>query len=274
MAEITLPWHLGLLGDERVLKSPSPLMHEAALEAAGLRGRYLPLKLDRADLPLVLKGLWTLGFQGLNVTAPLKEAVLEHLVSQSPEARAIGAVNTLIRTAEGYAGHNTDGPGFAAAFLQDRDPRQKVLLYGAGGAARAVLQAFTAGGFSVSVCARTLEKAEKLAAEFGQTALAPEQIPAFGPADILVAAVSASSASDLDPPLAASFNPGALVIDLNYGRPDNYWAALAAGQGSRFSDGLPMLAQQARLSFNCWTRAGVSLDPFTRALEVYLNRGV
>jgi shikimate dehydrogenase len=250
------------------------MMHQAALSEARLSGYYLPLKVDQRELKTALDGLLALGFGGLNVTAPHKEAVIPHLFSLSPAARIIGAVNTLKATAQGYEGHNTDAPGFAAAYLKSLSPGQKAVLYGAGGAARAVIQAFKSQDLEILVTARNFEAAGKLAAEFQQKAVPLAEIEAHSPYSIAVNATSASYAADLDPAPDIPLTSGGLVIDLNYGRPDNYWSQLAAKNGGRFFDGLPMLAQQARLSFNIWTRAEVSLKPFSQALSVYMEKGL
>jgi shikimate dehydrogenase len=250
------------------------MMHQAALSEARLSGYYLPLKVSRRELKTALDGLLALGFGGLNVTAPHKEAVIPHLFSLSPAARIIGAVNTLKATDLGYEGHNTDAPGFAAAYLKDLSPGQKAVLYGAGGAARAVIQAFKSLDLEILITARNFEAAGKLAGEFHQKAVPLAEIGACSPCSIVVNATSASYAADLDPAPNFPVSPGGLVIDLNYGRPDSYWSRLAAKNGSRFSDGLPMLAQQACLSFNIWTRAEISVKPFTQALSVYMEKGL
>jgi shikimate dehydrogenase len=249
------------------------MMHQAALAQAGLFGYYLPLKLEAADLPAAVAGLAALGFQGLNVTAPHKEAIAPYLVSLSPEAKEIGAVNTLSPAPGGYSGHNTDAPGFATAYLND-PPVSKALVFGAGGAARAVIQALKSRGLAVSVVARNPQAAAKLAKEFGQSAGEIKDLPNQKPYPIVVNASSASYEKELSPlpkiPLAAE----GLVVDVNYGRPDNYWSALAGAAGARFEDGLGMLAHQARLSFNLWTQADIGLSPFAGALAVYLREGL
>jgi shikimate dehydrogenase len=250
------------------------MMHEAALKEAGLHGHYLPLKLLESGLKAALEGLLVLGFQGLNVTAPHKEAVIPFLFSLSPEARIIGAVNTLINTPQGFEGHNTDAPGFAMAYLKNNQPGQKFLLFGAGGAARAIIAAFKSLNLDILITNRDLNKAEKLAHEFQQKAIDLKDIGSHGPYDTFVNATSASYAEDLDPPIQVPMAKRGMVIDINYGRPYNYWNTLASEQGAKFYDGLPMLAEQARLSFNLWTNARVSLKPFAQALEIYLESGL
>jgi shikimate dehydrogenase len=248
-------------------------MHLAALKQARLSGHYLPLTLKAENVPPAIKGLAALGFKGLNVTAPHKEVVIPHLTRLSPEAQAIGAVNTLVPDQGGFSGHNTDAPGFAAAYLKER-AAQQALIYGAGGAARAVIQALRTQGFSVSVTARNLLAAQKLAQEFGQKALALADLPNAGTYSFVINATSASYAADLNPVPPLTLANNAIVIDLNYGRPDNHWQKLAANSGGLFYDGLPMLAWQACLSFNLWTGANLGITPFSGALAIYLRDGL
>jgi shikimate dehydrogenase len=243
-------------------------MHEAALLKAGLVGHYLPLKIEAKAIPAAIKGLVALGFQGLNVTAPHKEAVIPYLTTLSPNAKAIGAVNTLIPDGEGFSGDNTDGPGFTAAYLTN-SPNSSALVYGAGGAARAVIHGLRSQGIQVLVTARKFEAAERLAQEFGQKAVSLNELSSLGALAIVVNATSASYVSDLDPVPSLTLAAGALVIDLNYGRPRNHWETLAQAVNGTFYDGLPMLAQQARLSFNLWTKANLALDPFMDQLKIY-----
>jgi shikimate dehydrogenase len=249
------------------------MMHEAALKKAQLPGHYLPLTLKAEALPAAIAGLRALGFRGLNVTAPHKEAVIPFLTGLSTEAKEIGAVNTLIPDGPGFRGANTDAPGFGAAYLTHR-PAQKALIYGAGGAARAIIQALRAKRFSVFVAARNPLAAQKLAQEFGQKSLNLADLAKEAPYPIVINATSASYAPDLDPIPTLTLASGALVVDINYGRPKNYWQNLAAQNNGEFFEGLPMLAEQARLSFNLWTGADITIEPFNEALAIYLKEGL
>jgi shikimate dehydrogenase len=242
-------------------------MHEAALALAGLQGSYLAFRVDPEGLPGILPALLSLGFRGLNVTVPLKERVIPLLCGLSDAAREIGAVNTLVATPVGWEGANTDAPGFAEAYLGGLPPCPALVL-GAGGAARAALQALLDGGFQPSVSARREERAQLLALEFSR---GPDRAVGVvpwrslgGPWRLVVNALSASSPEELgaDPP-RPRIQPGGLMADLNYGRPDCWFRSLADASGAVFRDGIPMLACQARLSFALWTGLrDVPLDPF------------
>ncbi|MDR2459685.1 MAG: shikimate dehydrogenase [Deltaproteobacteria bacterium] len=259
------PILLGLLGDERVFNSPSPAMHEAALEHIKQRGWYIPLHADSKDLGEILESLHKLGFRGLNVTAPLKEEVITHLAHLTDEAKKIGAVNTLTRISVGFSGSNTDVPGFQKAYLENLGPGRALVL-GAGGAARAVIVALKYRKLTTVISARDPKKAEKLALEFSLQTVPWQEISQ--PFEVIINTTSASSLESLDPPptdliLRAPKGHRARVIDINYGRPHNYFKQLAKDYDAHFFNGLPMLAQQAHESFAQWLgRFDIPLDPF------------
>lgn len=138
---------LGLIGSG-ISASLTPLLHEQEAACAGLRCLYLPIDLDRLELPEdYLAGMITyarlLGFRGLNVTHPCKQAVIDYLDEVSPIAAAVGAVNTVVFEAGRSIGHNTDIYGFEQSFLRGLPgaATEKVVLLGAGGAGSAVAHA-------------------------------------------------------------------------------------------------------------------------------------
>jgi shikimate dehydrogenase len=241
-------------------------MHLAALAASGLKGAYLPFSPPPERLGQAVAALLELGFDGLNVTVPHKRAVASHLSSLSPEAAAVGAVNTLVREGGGYRGHNTDCSGFAESCLAAPLTDGPVVLLGAGGAARAVARALSLKGLPAVVAARDLEKAERLAADFGLEAAPWADLPGLGPWALAVNATSASSPEELGPAAPVlRLGKGTLMADLNYGRADNHFKALADQAGARFQDGLAMLAAQARASFRLWTGSDPGPAPFRLA---------
>lgn len=265
---------LAVLGDQRVAKSLSPVMHNAALKARGLAGHYLALAVHPQDVGAAVAGLKALGFAGANVTVPHKQAVVPHLDSLSDLARRLNAVNTIVVREGLLEGHNTDVGGFLSALEQAGCPPRglSALVVGAGGAARAVVLALLQAGARVRVAGRRLAQAQDLCRDLGGQALSLDGLPsALGQADLLVnaSAVSAPGESPEMAALLAGLAPGAgcrLVADLNYGRPHNFWRDLAGRGGVPFLDGLPMLAAQAALSFNLWTGQAASAQEFHAAL--------
>ncbi|MDR2302649.1 MAG: shikimate dehydrogenase [Deltaproteobacteria bacterium] len=271
----TKNYTLGLLGGPRVRYSPSPAMHKAALAENGLVGDYLAVQVSPESLADTVKALWELGYWGFNVTNPHKVTIMESLCGVSEEAKAIGSVNTLVRTQEGYFGENTDAPGFQSAYLEDiENPAAlKPLVLGAGGSARAIVTALKNSGFEVFLSSRDFSKARALAGEFGLTALDWVTLGEFGPFDLLVNATPSSSVRDFSPkPPAVRLNAGARVIDINYGRDNNHFESISLRAGGIFQDGLGMLAHQARLSFILWTGIDPGLAPLLRAVNNLLDK--
>jgi len=166
------PFLLGLIGSP-IMSSAAPFMHEAAAEALGLRAHYRLIDVAGADeggLRAMLEGVRLLGFSGVNVTFPYKEAVVPLLDALSPGAAAIGTANTVVVRDGKLTGHNTDSTGFGRAFkaVLGSPGAAPVALIGAGGVGRAI-------GFALAeLGARTLHlfdsdtaKANALAARLG-----------------------------------------------------------------------------------------------------------
>jgi shikimate dehydrogenase len=214
-----------------------------------------------------LTALYELGFDGLNVTVPHKRAVIPHLAGLSEEASLIGAVNTLIRTPEGFLGRNTDAAGFTEAYLGIVPAGARTLILGAGGAARAVARALASHGIAALAAARDKRASQELAAALGFESVAWTDLPGLAPLELVVNATSASSPAELGSS-APDFElaQGGLMVDLNYGRPFNHFRSLASKSGAVFRDGLAMLAAQARGSFKLWTGEDPGCEPFTQAL--------
>jgi shikimate dehydrogenase len=143
---------LGLIGDG-IQKSRSPHLYEAECDAQGLRALYSLIDLHvlglGADaLPELLRSAELMGFRGLNITHPCKQAVISFLDELSPSAQAIGAVNTVVFESGKRIGHNTDSTGFAEAFRQTLPdaPRRRVIQLGGGGGGSAVAWALLSEG--------------------------------------------------------------------------------------------------------------------------------
>jgi shikimate dehydrogenase len=195
-------------------------------------------------------------YSGLNVTLPHKIAALEASANSSPEARIVGAANTLVRNGEAWTAHNTDVAGFeiamhAVAGKQLRNLR--VLLIGAGGAARAVVVALNRAGAHLTIANRSPVNAAALSNE-----LAPHAITAglsdvealSASADIIVNAASLGHAGASLPQLARG--QGRPFLDLSYGKAAAPALQAAADAGWAAHDGLAMLVGQAAAAFQLW----------------------
>ena len=268
-------YRLGILGDERARKSLSPRMHGHVLAKHGLQGAYVAL-----PTPPELVGQAVAearAMDGLNVTVPHKAAVIEFLDELAPLAQAIGAVNTIINQGGRLIGDNTDAGGFLDALAHGGfNPAGKTaLVLGAGGASRALLWALKSAGCArVLLSARRDQAAQALAADFGAQALAWAAIEDACPAaELLVNATAASSPAEAPELarriLALPLPAGGLTLDINYGRADNFWKAAALARDRAFSDGLAMLALQARRSFYLWTGLDIPAGDYFEALEDY-----
>jgi shikimate dehydrogenase len=163
------PLLLGLIGSP-IKSSAAPAMHEAAAEALGLRAQYRLIDIagaDTAKLRAMLEGVRLLGFSGVNVTFPYKEAVIPLLDALAPGAAAIGTANTVVVRDGRLTGHNTDATGFASAFkaVLGAPGDAPVALIGAGGVGRAIGFAMAEiGARSLQVFDSDTAKAQALAA--------------------------------------------------------------------------------------------------------------
>lgn len=276
---------LGVIGWP-VTHSRSPAIHTAALEATGLDAVYLAFAVAPDALPAAIQGLRALGAIGANVTLPHKERVMELLDEIEPAARAIGAVNTIVRDGARLVGTNTDGVGLARSLGEVEVALEgaRVLVVGAGGAARAsVFGLAQAGAAEIVVAARRAEQAERLVQEIGACTHVPLRAldlrddlamrRAAEGADLLVQATSATLG---DSAYGASFAallplsalpPSAVVVDLVYVPRTTAVMKAAAARGLRTVDGLGMLVWQAALAFERWTGLTAPVEVMRRAAE-------
>ncbi|WP_280818232.1 shikimate dehydrogenase [Paenibacillus etheri] len=159
---------LGVMGDP-IIQSKSPIMHEAALQALGIPGAYVPLHILPENLEDAVQAIRTLGFRGVNVTIPHKVAVMAHVDLLDESAVAVGAVNTIVNNNGILTGYNTDGIGYVrslkAEAISDLSG-SKIMVIGAGGAARGIVAALLQEKPSAILIAnRSVDKAQDLAAE-------------------------------------------------------------------------------------------------------------
>lgn len=264
-----------ILSDERAYLSRSPAMFTAVLARNGIRGAYVPFKVARGDLGHALQSLRILNIAGANVTVPYKEAVIPFLDILSEGANIIGAINTIVCTGDQLKGYNTNAIGIMDALsdLAFDVGGKSALVVGTGGAARAV--AFILNWLradAVYITGRNPSGMTGLANDFGGHPLPFDEVDGKPlPVDLLVNATSVSSAEE-GPELAAlaarlDLPRCQLLMDLNYGRRENFWEQAARAKGIRFVDGLLALAYQARRTFALWTGLQVPPHEFLDALE-------
>jgi shikimate dehydrogenase len=254
-------------------------MHAAALRALRCDACYGAFDVPPRFLKPMLRALVLAGVEGLNVTVPLKEAVIPLMDRLDPAARAIGAVNTIVIRNRRLTGYNTDAAGFRRALAEDlrfNARGKRVLVLGAGGAARAVGWALAeAGARTVWVANRTPAKAKRLARQLprAETVLwRAEALRAVaGEADLVVNATTVgmrpADGSPVDP---AWLRRGARVYDLVYHR-ETPLVRAARRRGCVAVGGKSMLLYQGAESLRLWVDRPPPLDAMRRALIEAIN---
>ncbi len=261
----------GVIGHP-VAHSKSPTLHGHWLKSYGLAGHYIPMDVAPDDLEIVLRSLPKAGFVGANVTVPHKEAALRLADNVSDRARKIGAANTLVFREDGTIhADNTDGYGLMENLRSgapDWTPGDgPAVVFGAGGAARAVLQALVEAGVpKIMLTNRTRARADKLKDEFGQTITVVDWVQAgnvIEDAELVVNTTSLGMQGQLElrVPLDG-LQPGAVVTDLVYAPLKTHLLQTAEEAGCTVVDGLGMLLHQAVPGFESWfgVRPEVNLD--------------
>ena len=268
----------GVLGDP-VDHSLSPAMHNAAFAATGLPHLYLRYRVPPAELGAALEEARALRMGGLNLTVPLKEAVLPFLDGLTIEATRAGAVNTIVLAAGGrrLLGDNTDGRGFLRAIGGRVVLRGSVaVLIGAGGSARAVGGALAGAGCARLIIAnRTLARAEALADRLARTAgldTVAGPLAALATGDVLEEAALVVNTTPLGlagrrlPIRYQASRPRCLFVDLVYGsRPTPFLAGATRARRPTLDGGL-MLLHQGALAFEAWTGLRAPRTAMARAL--------
>ncbi len=250
----------GVIGDP-IGHSRSPVLHGYWLRALGLRGAYVPLHVRADDLAQVLEALPKAGFRGVNVTVPHKELALSLAAEVTERARRIGAANTLtFLPGGGFEADNTDGVGFMANLRAGapgwRPEAGPAVLLGAGGAARAVLDALLDAGVpEVRLANRTRARAEALAEVFGPRVT----VRALDAPGLCAGAATVVNATTLGMDGAGGFSlpldgleAGALATDLIYAPLDTPFLQAARARGCATVDGLGMLLHQGAPGFARW----------------------
>lgn len=244
-----------------VSHSLSPRLHGYWLRQYRIDGAYLPLPVRPEALSPVIAGLAELGFRGVNVTIPHKQAVLKLCTNVDSTAERIGAVNTVVFRDGGLHGSNSDAFGFLENLQRGAPDWQPAagpaVVLGAGGAARAVIVALLDAGVpGIRLVNRTLARAEALAEAFGERVAARSWEDAeseLAEARLLVNSTSLGMTGQPDLALDLTALPRiAVVTDLVYAPLETPLLAAAKARGNTVVDGLGMLLHQARPGFKAW----------------------
>jgi len=263
----------------------SPAMHEAAFRELGIDANYIVLELIPAAFKKLMSQSSRLSLSGFNVTVPYKETVMDYLDRVRPEARAIGAVNTVFKQGKRWVGGNTDMEGFLKALMIDGDFRpsgKRAVILGAGGAARAVVYGLSREGAREILIADCFpEKAEKIVNDMGRlfkkvgyhaaAAGTPEVKEALQKADVIINATPIGLKSG-DPRVVpegwipSSRTKKIFVMDLIYNPAMTPFLKSAKRKGHRTLNGLGMLLYQGARALELWTGRKAPVDVMRRAL--------
>jgi len=266
----------GLVGGnlERTL---SPLMHNAAFNHHRLPCLYHCFETD--DLQAVVARVRRLRIAGFNVTFPYKQTILPLLDELTPEARAIGAANTITNQNGRLTGSNTDAPGavrYLRAVLQRKAPGfalagARAVVIGYGGAGRAVAYGLMQAGCRLTLAGRRAEAAAEAAGSLGASHIPLQQLNC-AEFDLLVNAtpVGMGELQDETPISCAALRPGMIVYDLVYSPLETRLLREAAASGCIAVDGLGMLLHQGALSYQQWTGRRAPRYLMERVIKRYL----
>ncbi len=253
-----------------VAHSRSPEMQTAALAGLGLAGEWTYGALDVApeDFEATIAELAAAGeYAGVNITVPHKEAALAMADEATEGARVIGAANTLTFRDGQILAANTDAGGLLRS-LPDHPDGQRVLVLGAGGAARAAIWALADVGANVDVWNRTEAKGEDLARHFNVNFVGqPNSADYTLIVNTTTVGLGGEDAFEALPLDADSFVTGQVVLDMVYSEEPSALLAAAAAAGATTVDGLEMLVQQGALSLRIWTGEEPSIEAMRTAVR-------
>ena len=261
--------------------SISPFIHNSAFEATNTKGVYLAWEVEATDLAETVANIRRYQMYGINLSMPYKEQVIPYLNELSEEARLIGAVNTVVNRDGTLIGYNTDGKGFFKSLPSFKISGKRMVLLGAGGAAKAILaQAILDGVSQVSVFVRSasiektrsyLEKIQN-ATGFRVDLFALEDVQdlqdSITKADLLVNATSVGMDGVSQPiPRNIVLSEKILVADVIYQPFETPFLKWARNQGNQAINGLGMLLYQAAEAFQLWTDKEMPTDQIWELLK-------
>ena len=261
--------------------SISPFIHNQAFEATHTNGVYVAWEVEATDLAETVTNVHRYQMFGINLSMPYKEQVISYLDQLSEEARLIGAVNTVVNREGTLIGYNTDGKGFFKSLPSFKISGKRMVLLGAGGAAKAILaQAILDGVSQISVFVRSssmektrpyLEKLEN-ATGFRVDLFSLEDIQdlqdSITQADLLVNATSVGMDGSSQPiPTSIVLPEKLLVADVIYQPFETPFLKWARNQGNQSINGLGMLLYQAAEAFELWTGKEMPTDQIWELLK-------
>lgn len=273
----------GLIGCP-VEHTKSPLIHNTLAECMGIDLVYVPFNVQKECVGDAVKGIYALGFLGLNVTVPHKSEVIPYLKEIDPLALQIGAVNTLVPTEGGFKGYNTDMPGLYRSMQEDgvAIEGEKVIILGAGGVARAVALLMASKNVAeIILLNRTLEKAEQICKEV-HSFYSKVSARALALADydtlpkekyLVIQATNVGMHPNVDEAViedASFYERVHTGYDLVYNPAQTKFMALTKEHGGRAFNGLKMLLYQGVIAFEYWTETKVPSEAIAKVYDLLL----
>lgn len=269
----------GLIGNP-VGHSVSPAIHNNLARLTGKDMVYTTFKVERGDVEAAVRGAYSLNILGLNVTVPHKSEVIDSLVDIDPLAKAIGAVNTLVRVDGGFKGYNTDILGLARE-LEDEGIEladSKIIILGAGGAARAItFLCSSKGAKKIYLLNRSVDKAQDIAhavnTHFNNEKVIPMNIADYADIpgdDYIVIQTTSVGLHPNDEAVViddeAFYKKAAVGVDIIYNPAKTKFMKLIKAQGKKAYNGLKMLLYQGVSAYELWNDCKITKE---EADEVY-----
>jgi len=254
----------GVIGDP-IDHTMSPAIQNAAFQSTQINAVYVPFCVKKSELKNAIQGIRALGVKGFNVTVPHKVGIIRYLDRIDRTADEIGSVNTIVNSGGLLYGYNTDGAG-ALKSLEEAGAQvndKSILLFGAGGASRALAYSFASHAKTIKIINRTMSKAKQLQrrlqkkfeVDVAVIGLSSGLIKDFvDEADIIVNASSMGHGGLVDPPVKQIWlRPSQFVLDIVYNPIKTKLLRIAEEAGATTIDGLHMLVNQGACSFEIWT---------------------
>ena len=239
-----------------ISENPTQVMVEAAYRHHNLDWRYLTIEVGPDELEAAVNGAKAMGFRGFNCTIPHKVKVIEYLDGLGESAALMGAVNCVVRKSGEWIGENTDGKGFVSSLRELTDPKgQNVVIFGAGGAARAIgVEVALAGASEITIVNRSIERGEELAALLDEKLPVSAHFEAWDKTfvipdrtGVLINATSIGLFPDVEARLdfdLESLSSDTVVADVIPNPPSTNLVRDARAKGCKVIDGLGMLVNQ------------------------------
>lgn len=262
-----------------VSENPTQAMIEAAYRHHNLDWRYLTIEVDPENLSAAVEGAKAMGFVGFNCTIPHKVAVIQHLDGLGESASVMGAVNCVVRRDGKLIGENTDGKGFVESLRTLTDPAgKKVVIFGAGGASRAIsVEVALAGATHITIVNRSEDRGTELVSLLNEKVSVDAQFVKWegdysipDGTDVIINATSIGLFPDVDARIAVDISglkEGMVAADVIPNPPETRFVRDARAAGCKVIDGLGMLVNQGVIGVEYWS--GISPDPsvMRKALE-------